>query len=191
MILFHSCVVCWWYVRVSPWAFFLIEKLFFIAIEQDYTDFISWNCKYCFPYFVLPDFVSCLALLILPEPNNWLSLFNSLLASLYPCTQNLNLPALSSHSIRPSAHPTQSGTSVATTSHFSDTTEDGFKGHSRSEDEMDCRAHYEEPALFEFSEDESTYAPSNCMPLEKDTAETCTSTPENRPTTRSRKTKKR
>lgn len=105
--------------------------------------------------------------------------------------KNLNLPALSSHSIRPSAHPTQSGTSVATTSHFSDTTEDGFKGHSRSEDEMDCRAHYEEPALFEFSEDESTYAPSNCMPLEKDTAETCTSTPENRPTTRSRKTKKR
>jgi hypothetical protein len=77
---------------------------------------------------------------------------------------------------------------VATSSHFSDTTEDGFKKLSRSADEMDCRALYEEPAPTEFS-DESTFAQSNCMPLECDIAETCTSIPANHPTTRSRKIK--
>ena len=137
----------------------------------------------------LLDFVSRLALLVLPEPNNWLSLFNFLLSSLCPCTQNLNLPALSTHSIHPSAHHSLSDNSVATSSHFSDITEDGFKHQSRSVDEMDCRALCEEPALFELSEDESTYATSICIPLEKDTEETCTSIPENRPTTRSRKMK--
>jgi hypothetical protein len=78
---------------------------------------------------------------------------------------------------------------VATSSHFSDTTEDGFKENSKSEDEMDCRALYEEPAPTEFSDDESTFAQSNCMPLDCDIAETCTSKPANRPNTRSRKMK--
>jgi hypothetical protein len=78
---------------------------------------------------------------------------------------------------------------VATSSHFSNTTEDGLKQHSRSADEMDYRALYEAPVPFEFSEDESTYDQTICTPLEKDTAGTHTSKPENRPTTRSRKTK--
>ena len=77
--------------------FFLKEKLFLIAVEQDCRDLISWKCRYCFPGFVLSDFVSHLALLILPEPNNWLSLFNSLLASVCPCTWNLKMPKLSTH----------------------------------------------------------------------------------------------
>jgi len=76
---------------------------------------------------------------------------------------------------------------VATSSHFSDTTEDGFKKHSTSGDEMDCRALYEESAPIEFSDDEYNCAQSICMPLKYDTAETCISTPANRPTTRSRK----
>lgn len=118
-----------------------------------------------------------------------MSLFNYLLDLLCPCTQNLKLPAMS-HSVCPSAHPSQSDTSVATSSHFSYTTEDGVKQHYRSEDKTDCRAHYEESNLFEFSDDESTFVPSNCMPIEKDTADICTSTPENRPSTRSRKAKK-
>lgn len=166
--------------------FFYREMLFFIAVECECRDLISWKCIYCFTGFVLSDFVSCLALLILPEPNNWLILFNSLLASPCPCTQNQNLPDVSSHSIHTSAHPSLS---VATSSHFSDTTEDGFKKHSRSADEKDCRALYEEPALFEFSDDESSLTESICTPLKYDRAETCTSTPANRPTPHSRKMK--
>ena len=176
-------------IHVKLWAFFfffLKGKLFFIAVEHDFRDLISWKCNYCFPGFVLSDFVSCLASLILPEPNNWLSLFNSLLALLCPCTQNLNLPGLSSYSIHTSAHPSLS---VAASSHFSDTAEDGFKKHSRSADEMDCRALYEEPGPIEFSDDESICAQSTFMPLNSDIAETCASTPANRPTTRSRKLK--
>ena len=54
---------------------------------------------------------------------------------------------------------------------------------------MDYRELYEEPAPTEFSDDESTFAQSSRMPFEYDIAETCTSTPSNRPTTRSRKMK--
>jgi len=77
---------------------------------------------------------------------------------------------------------------VATSSHFSDTTEDGFKKHSRSADEMDFKAPYEDPAPIEFSHDESTCA-QIYMPLKYDIAESCKSTSANRPTTCSRKMK--
>lgn len=174
-------------ILAKLWSFFFFkEKLFFIAVEHDCRVLISWKCKYCFPGFVLSDFVSHLALLILPEPSNWLSLFNSFLASPCPCTQNLNLPGLSSHSIHTSAQPSLS---VATSSHFSDITEDGFKIHSRSADEMDCRALYEEPVLTEFSDDYSIFSRSIFMPLEYNIAETSTSTPVKNPNRRSRRLK--
>jgi hypothetical protein len=79
---------------------------------------------------------------------------------------------------------------LSTSSRFSDTTEEGLKQHSSSANEMYCWG----PAPSEFLEDksdESTSAQPICMPLEKDTAETRTSKPENRPTTRSRKVKRK
>ena len=74
----NSCIVHWWYACKT--RLFLREKLFFIPVEHDFRDLISWKCKYCFTGFLLSDFVSCFDSLDLPEPNNWLSLLHPVLA---------------------------------------------------------------------------------------------------------------
>jgi hypothetical protein len=67
--------------------------------------------------------------------------------------------------------------------------EGGDKQHPSSEGKANSRAHSEEPASSEFSDEDFTYVPYD-MPLEVDRAEPAPSTPEYHCITRSRKAKK-